>query len=71
MALDEFVAAQAELLNLGLVDVTLRHAIALQELPLHHRDPFDRMLIAQAIAEGVPIVTNDAMIRRYPVEVVW
>ena len=40
-------------------------------LPLIHRDPFDRMLICQAIAEGMAIVTPDELIRRYPVRTIW
>ena len=40
-------------------------------LPDLHRDPFDRMLIAQAIAEGRPLVTRDEQIRAYPVRTIW
>jgi PIN domain nuclease of toxin-antitoxin system len=39
-------------------------------LPLHHRDPFDRMLVAQAIVERLTIVTRDASFARYPVPVI-
>ena len=45
--------------------------VQLPLLPLLHRDPFDRMLICQAIAEGMAIVTPDELIRRYPVRTVW
>lgn len=41
------------------------------ELPLLHRDPFDRMLIAQALDEGLTLVTNDRNIRRYDVPILW
>lgn len=51
--------------------VTLAHALACESLPLHHRDPFDRLLIAQATIEGVPIVTADPEFRRYAIKVVW
>lgn len=47
--------------------VHLRHVRALRTLPDHHRDPFDRMLIAQAIADKLVIVTADDRIRSYPV----
>jgi PIN domain nuclease of toxin-antitoxin system len=40
-------------------------------LPPLHRDPFDRMLIAQAVAHGLAIVTPDPLIRQYPVRVIW
>jgi PIN domain nuclease of toxin-antitoxin system len=52
----------------GLV-VTFSHAERLLTLPSHHRDPFDRMLIAQALVEGATIVTNDPQFERYDVSV--
>jgi PIN domain nuclease of toxin-antitoxin system len=45
------------------------HALRAGSLPPHHRDPFDRMLVAQAQLEGLPILTSDAQIRLYHVEV--
>lgn len=48
-----------------------RHVIRAAELPTIHRDPFDRMLVAQAQIEGMPIVTTDAAITRYDVETIW
>jgi PIN domain nuclease of toxin-antitoxin system len=47
-----------------------RHALAVAGLPLHHRDPFDRILIAQAIVESLPILTADPQLSRYPVEII-
>ncbi len=44
------------------------HVFQLETLPALHRDPFDRMLIAQALGEGIPLVTQDAQVRQYPVE---
>ncbi|MGE4425214.1 MAG: type II toxin-antitoxin system VapC family toxin [Solirubrobacteraceae bacterium] len=49
--------------------VTARHADAVGALPLHHRDPFDRLLVAQARAEGLPIVSVDPWVAAYDVEV--
>jgi PIN domain nuclease of toxin-antitoxin system len=51
--------------------VTLAHVLASESLPIHHRDPFDRLLIAQATVEGVPIVTADPEFRRYSIKVLW
>ncbi|MFB9237166.1 type II toxin-antitoxin system VapC family toxin [Plantactinospora siamensis] len=48
--------------------VTSAHAIAAGRLPPHHRDPFDRMLVAQAITEGLTLVSRDASIARYGVD---
>ena len=49
--------------------VTYRYAEMAANLPLHHRDPFDRMLVAQAQAEGLTLVTDDSMIARYNVSI--
>ena len=49
--------------------VTFLHAEIAASLPLHHRDPFDRMLIAQAQAEGLTLVTDDSQIARYQVPI--
>jgi PIN domain nuclease of toxin-antitoxin system len=47
--------------------ISLEHLLQLAQLPLHHRDPFDHLLIAQAIAEGATFVTADRHAARYPV----
>jgi PIN domain nuclease of toxin-antitoxin system len=47
--------------------VTIAHAIAVQSLPTYHRDPFDRMLIAQALCEGLTLVSRDSNIQKYPI----
>ena len=62
---------QLEGAGVELLPVTARHADLVGSLPLHHRDPFDRLLVAQAMLEGLPLVTDDASVRRYDVEVVW
>jgi len=49
--------------------VTHAHAIAAGRLPLHHRDPFDRMLVAQAVAEGLTLVSRDLSIGMYEVDI--
>lgn len=51
--------------------VRFRHGAALRSLPVHHQDPFDRMLIAQAILEGLTIITHDRKFEAYPVEILW
>jgi PIN domain nuclease of toxin-antitoxin system len=57
--------------GIEILPVTLAHALAVEELPLLHRDPFDRLLIAQARVEQVPILTIDAEIQRYGVKTMW
>jgi PIN domain nuclease of toxin-antitoxin system len=49
--------------------ILLHHVEALASLPNHHRDPFDRLLAAQALAEGLTLVTRDPQLARYPVSV--
>lgn len=49
------------------LEVGLRHAVAAGDLPLHHRDPFDRLLIAQALVEALVVVTSDPVFDRYDV----
>ena len=62
----------ARLVDLGMLPLALEweHARVAGGLPLHHRDPFDRMLVAQAIVERLTIVTRDEAIRRYPVPII-
>jgi PIN domain nuclease of toxin-antitoxin system len=50
--------------------ITTAHALAAGDLPRHHDDPFDRMLVAQALAEGLTLITRDARLRAYQVAVV-
>ena len=51
--------------------VTLDHAAGVEELPWHHRDPFDRLLVAQALAEGAVIVSQDVRLGQYGVSLLW
>ena len=54
-----------------MLPVDWTHAAAVERLPWHHRDPFDRLLVAQALTEKIPIVTRDRVFRRYGVRVIW
>jgi PIN domain nuclease of toxin-antitoxin system len=54
-----------------LLPIALDHALGVAELPHHHRDPFDRMIIAQAKLEGLVIVTHDDAFRPYGVPILW
>ncbi len=51
--------------------VSLDHAAAVEHLPWHHRDPFDRILVAQASIEGAALVSQDAALQPYGVQLVW
>lgn len=54
-----------------LLEIQTEHLSALETLPMHHRDPFDRMLIAQALAEDIPVFSDDAQFNGYPIELLW
>jgi len=51
--------------------VSQTHALKVYDLDLHHNDPFDRMIIAQAIVEDLTVLTSDRLFGKYPIEVVW
>jgi PIN domain nuclease of toxin-antitoxin system len=57
--------------GIGVLSILPVHLYALQRLPYHHRDPVDRILIAQSQAEQATFVTADAHIARYPVDMLW
>ena len=53
------------------LDITTEHALAVETLPPHHADPFDRMLVAQAQVEKLTLVTRDARLQAYAVPIIW
>lgn len=69
--LRESFADAVEENRFGLLPITLDHVGVVAGMPLHHRDPFDRMLIAQAIHEGLTMVTHDRTFGVYAVPVLW
>ncbi|HEX9367155.1 MAG TPA: type II toxin-antitoxin system VapC family toxin [Vicinamibacterales bacterium] len=60
-----------ELTAAHVLPIRASHVTALSALPVLHKDPFDRILIAQAVAEGLDFVTNDEPISAYPVRTIW
>ncbi len=67
----DFVTGQVLLNDLRVLTVSLDHALRVYDLPNHHRDPFDRLIVAQALSEGVPVLTADPLVARYSVETIW
>jgi PIN domain nuclease of toxin-antitoxin system len=57
--------------SIGLLGITLAHTVAITTLPFHHRDPFDRLLVAQSMADSVPIVSRDTVLDAYGVVRMW
>jgi PIN domain nuclease of toxin-antitoxin system len=70
-AVDLFVPQQLDLNGMGLLGITVEHIAAVSTLPFHHRDPFDRMLIAQAQVEQMSIVSVDAALDAYGITRLW
>ncbi|MBW4643031.1 MAG: type II toxin-antitoxin system VapC family toxin [Goleter apudmare HA4340-LM2] len=71
MPLSELIKDQQETNDLQLLPIELTHIYALTNLPNHHRDPFDRLLIAQATVEQIPIVSIDSVFDNYPIQRLW
>jgi PIN domain nuclease of toxin-antitoxin system len=69
--LAEILIKQQATNAIQLFPITLSHILELSNLPSLHRDPFDRLLVAQARVENITILTNDKLISQYPVSVLW
>ena len=70
-SLAETIASHQTVNGMQILSVQLAHALALEHLPSRHKDPFDRLLIAQANCESWEIVTADPEFKAYPVRVIW
>ncbi len=69
--LKDIVQQQVQVNRIQLLAISSVHALKTLDLPLHHRDPFDRMLIAQALSEEMTLITTDASMTAYGVNVLW
>jgi PIN domain nuclease of toxin-antitoxin system len=67
----EFVEVRIHRYTMTLLDLNLAHLTKFYALPVHHRDPSDQLLVAQAQVENLPLVTGDAQIKKYDLEVIW
>jgi PIN domain nuclease of toxin-antitoxin system len=68
---DVLIPQQLSLNGMELLDIELSHIVVVSTLPFYHRDPFDRLLIAQCIVEQLPILSADSAFDAYPVERLW
>jgi len=68
---EQIIPAQLEENFINILPIELNHLSQIIELPFHHRDPFDRLIIAQGMTEGLPVISSDASFQMYPVEVIW
>jgi len=67
----DYIPARLAHYDIEALPLILSHVLAAEDLPPNHRDPFDRILVAQAQVERLRIVTHDPQIRRYEIETVW
>ena len=68
---DEFLAQIRSRTRVQLLPMTAEHAVAAADLPPHHRDPFDRILVAQCLVERLHLASADERMRKYSVQVIW
>lgn len=68
---DKFIPQQVTLNSIEILTISMANLAVVAVLPLHHRDPFDRLMVAQAMVEQVSIVSADAMFDSYPVSRIW
>ena len=64
-------AARIRRNRFDILHITVAHTAVVATLPLHHRDPFDRLLIAQSLAERMPLVSADPLLDQYGVTRLW
>lgn len=69
--IDQFITEQIYRNNFSVLPIQLSHTLHVHALPLLHRDPFDRILIAQSAIEQMPLLTIDPQIARYDVQTIW
>jgi PIN domain nuclease of toxin-antitoxin system len=67
LPLADLIRDQQDTNDIRLLDISLPHVLGLSALPMYHKDPFDRLIAAQAIAEGISLLSADPMFALYPV----
>ncbi|MBM2814702.1 MAG: toxin-antitoxin system toxin component [Ignavibacteria bacterium] len=58
-------------MNINILDITSEQIIKVADLPFHHKDPFDRLIISQAILENLPVNSSDVNFKKYEIELIW
>lgn len=69
--IEDLLGDAVKLHGINLLHIELTHVICTGTLPFHHRDPFDRLLIAQSMSEGIPLVSADPFFDSYGIERIW
>lgn len=68
---ESLIPGELERQRIGTLGISADHLSELVRLPLHHRDPFDRLIVAQALSEGVPVISADPAFDPYGVQRIW
>lgn len=71
LPLGDVIKDQQKANNIRLLPIELGHILQLEKLPLHHKDPFDRLLIAQAQVEDMTVISNDIWFMNYDIKLKW
>jgi len=58
-------------LNIEILDIQINHILRVSSLPFHHKDPFDRLIIAQGLIEDLPIISSDSYFSSYKIKLIW
>lgn len=69
--LQELIVSQQQTNNIQILSIDLNHVLELHNLPAHHNDPFDRLLISQANSENIHLVSKDEVFTKYEVKLLW
>ena len=68
---EQFISKRIQANALIPLAITIKHTVLLADLPFHHRDPFDRLLVAQALSDSLPILSADTLLSAYGIERIW
>ena len=69
--IESFIPEQLMLNNINVLNINITHALNVSNLPVVHKDPFDRILISQAQVEKLPLITADKILSGYDVKIIW
>ena len=68
---DQFIPEKLEENEIDILHISLPHLSKMMTFPSHHRDPFDRLIIAQSIFENLPVIACDSVFKEYPADIIW
>ena len=68
---EDYIRQKLSLEDFNLLNINLDHLNAIVTMPFHHKDPFDRLLIAQSMVEGIPILSKDSAFDAYSINRIW